>query len=166
MANDDDISLVRYRYLDASAAVKLVVAEPASSEILAYFESGDPFYMTAPCTTEVLSVLKVKYFYRKELSADQYTKAAYCFLSYLNDRIKIRGPSIDNSHVFWEADELARRHNLDLIDALQLVTIKQGSFVGPGAPLLITADDALARAARVEQIEAWNCATEPRPAHA
>ena len=154
---------VRYRYFDASAAVKLVATEAASDVVRAYFEAGGPFYITSPCAVEVLSVLKVKRFYRNELTEEQYSLATYGFLAHLRSRLKVRGPALDNSGAFWRSEELARRYDLDLIDALQLLTIKIENGVGPSKPLLITADDKLAKAARSEQIEVWDCIHEKAP---
>ena len=162
--NADDPVYVSYRYLDASAAVKLVARELASDVVREYFEAGGPFYITYPCVVEVLSVLKAKHFYRGELTQEQYSHATYGFLAHLRGRLNIRGPALENGAVFWDAEELARRHNLDIIDALQLFTVKFSGGVGPSSPLLITADKNLAKAARAEQLNTWDCVHEKPPA--
>jgi hypothetical protein len=64
--------------------------------------------------------------------------------------------------VFTETEKIAKRYELDLSDALQLVTIKQRFGKLKPKPLLITADSALAAAAQKEGIEIWNCSRSTR----
>jgi predicted nucleic acid-binding protein len=161
--SSSDLIYVRYRYWDASAAVKLVASELKSDVARAYFESGGPFYITHHCAVEVLSVLKSKHFFRKELSQEEHSHACHSFLAHLRGRLKLYGPEINDASTFWDAEELGRRHALDFIDALQLVTVKTLSGTGPSAPLLITADEKLAAAARLEKLEVWDIVREPVP---
>ena len=158
---------IRSRYLDASAAVKLVVNEIGSVALREYFEGGDPFYITSPCALEVFSVLKVKHFYRKELSREEYFSASYAFSAYLRDAICVERFDFHTPAVFFEVEEVARRHNFDLVDAIQLYTLLRGRFAnyaGQHKSLLITADENLAAAARIEGIEVWDCTQESPPA--
>jgi predicted nucleic acid-binding protein len=143
-----------------------VVSEVGSDIVRKYVAGGGPFYITSICVAETLSVLKVKYLYRKELTQEQYFAAAYTFFSFLRDSLHVEDVSLENHHVFFEAEELAKRHGLDIVDALQLFTLKHGrfsKFVGPSKSLLITADEALANAARTEGLEVWNCIHETAP---
>jgi hypothetical protein len=67
---------------------------------------------------------------------------------------------------FAKAEEIARRHKLDLSDSLQLVSVKHGrsSSCVPGfKTVLITADRALASAAKAEGLRVWNCEEEAAP---
>jgi len=157
---------IRSRYLDTSAAIKLVVSEVGSDTVRKYFESGGPFYITSMCVAEALSALKVKYLYRKELTQKQYFAAAYVFLSLLRGSLHVDDVGLENHNVFFETEELAKRHGLDMVDALQLFTLKHGrfsNFVGPSKSLLITADEALAKAARAEGLEVWDSIHEAAP---
>jgi predicted nucleic acid-binding protein len=161
-----DVTAIRSRYLDASSAAKLVVPEAGSNAVREYFEGAGPFYMTYACALEVFSVLKVKHFYRKELSRDQYFFASYAFSAYLRDQIKVEPLAFAEASAFFEIEDLARRHNLDLIDGAQLHTLLKGrfsNFSGPHRNLLITADEQLASAARAEGIDVWDCVHEPKP---
>ena len=157
---------IRSKYLDSSAAIKLVVSEVCSDVVQKYFEGGGPFYITSMCVVETLSALKVKHLYRKELTQEQYFAAAYAFLSFLRDSLHVEDVDLENHHVFFDTEELAKRHGLDMVDALQLFTLKHGRFsnyVGRSKSLLITADEALAKAARAEGLEAWDCIHEAAP---
>lgn len=61
---------------------------------------------------------------------------------------------------------LAKKHSLDLSDALQLETILRGKYghLGPNsASVLVTADRKLAKAAEIEGVRAWNCAAAAAP---
>jgi predicted nucleic acid-binding protein len=157
---------IRSRYLDASAAVKLVVSEVGSDVVQKCFEGGGPFYITSICVAEVLSILKVKYLYRKELTQEQYLAVVYFFLSLLRGPLHVEDVGLENHQVLFETEELAKCHGLDIVDALQLFTLKHGrfsNFVGPSKSLLITADEALAKAARSEGLEVWDCMHEVAP---
>lgn len=64
---------------------------------------------------------------------------------------------------------LAKKHSLDLSDALHLDTILRGKYahLGPNsASVLITADAGLAAAAKAEVVRVWNCIKEPEPSWA
>jgi hypothetical protein len=68
--------------------------------------------------------------------------------------------------VFQDAERLMTKHNIDFIGSLQLVTLLRGKFrhmVDRSQSLLVTADEALARAARAEGAIVWQCRTEAFP---
>jgi predicted nucleic acid-binding protein len=133
-------------HLDASAAVKLVIPEPPGSDhVRAYFKGRSGFYITSLCLAEALGVLKRKLL-RGEISRDQYFVACYVLLAYVRKpgkRIEIDETELTDPDAFMRAEELSRRHNLDLSDSLQLVSLKFGKFRLFGhesKTVLITAD--------------------------
>lgn len=163
---------MRFRYikashLDASAAVKLVLQERGSEQLRSYFASPANFYITSVCLAEALGVFKRKRL-RDEISEKQYLTTCYLLLGYLRNPPRIRVDEIELSSVdiFAKAEEIARRHQLDLSDSLQLVSVKHGrsSSSVPGfKTLFITADRALASAAKAEGLRVWNCEEEAAP---
>ena len=65
-----------------------------------------------------------------------------------------------------EAERLIKQHKIDFLDCFQIVTILHGKFrvLGPDSKsILITADRALAKAARAEGARVWECTSEPPP---
>ena len=119
-------------YLDASAAVKLVVTEKTGSEnVRAYFANRSGFLMTSLCLVEALGVMKRKWL-KKEIPQDQYFSACYVLLSHVRERpgrrIKIDEIELTDPDTFMRAEELSRLYNLDLSDSLQIVSIKHGKF--------------------------------------
>ncbi len=149
---------VKAHYLDASAAVKLVVSEVGADVIRAYFEKNAVFQMTEVCFVETLSVLKVKYFYRREISREQYEAACYLLLAYVEEG-RIAVEAVASRPSFFDAREVMRAYGIDLSDALQVLTVKYGPH-SPGAreskSILVTADDGLAEAARKEGLRVWH----------
>jgi predicted nucleic acid-binding protein len=157
-------------YLDASAAVKLVVQEPGSENLLNYYHppSGPRggFHITTLCFAEALGVLKRKW-QRGQLSDEQYLGKCYMLVTHCSrpgGRITLEEPGLKET--FMQATRIARTYKLDLSDALQLLTVKHGKFrhlVEESKTLLITADRDLAAAAKAEGLRVWNCRTEPTP---
>ena len=73
---------------------------------------------------------------------------------------------ITAKEIFDEVETLATKYALDVADAYQLVTLKRGMFskmTDDSQPILVTADRALAGAARGESMRAWECLHEPAP---
>lgn len=162
----NDITYARYRYFDTSAAVKLVVTEPRSDVVRHYFEAGGPFYIYAPCTGEVFSILKSKHVYQRQLTKQQYLDASYYFSALLRDTLKVEDAPLQDPMYWAGAEEMAKKHNLDLVDALQLHLVARGphsDLVGPSRSLLIAADQGLVTAGGAEGIDVWNCLKEDRP---
>jgi predicted nucleic acid-binding protein len=152
--------------LDASAAVKLVLSERGSDHLKAYFSNRGGFHITSLCLAEALGVLKRKML-RGEIPEDHYFAKCYFLLAYVQDsRIHIDDIELSSFDTYFKAEELARRHQLDLSDSLQLVSVKHGkfkSFVQESKTVFITADRALATAARKEGLRVWNCEDESQP---
>jgi predicted nucleic acid-binding protein len=163
-----NFSFVKAHYLDASAAVKLVVSERGSEYLRAYFNKHSGFHITSFCLFEALSVLKRKML-SSELTLEQYLDQCWLLLAYLRGKpkcIRIDDPEIDSLEIFWRAEELAKRHRLDLSDALQLITVKHGKFcklAKESKTVLITSDQSLAKAAEAEGLRVWNCEKESEP---
>jgi uncharacterized protein len=157
---------IKASHLDASAAVKLVLQERGSEQLRSYFANAS-FYITSVCLAEALGVFKRKRL-RDEISEKQYLTTCYLLLGYLRNPPRIRVDEIELSSVdtFTKAEEIARRHKLDLSDSLQLVSVKHGrsSSCVPGfKTVFITADRALASAAKGEGLRVWNCEEEAAP---
>ena len=66
--------------------------------------------------------------------------------------------------VFSNVQNIADRYSLDLSDAFQILSVKEGFFSGLSGgsrTILVTADEALAKAARQEGLRVWNFLKEP-----
>jgi predicted nucleic acid-binding protein len=162
------MELMRTHYLDASAIVKLFVAEQGSNAIRAYFDKEENFYITNLCFVEALTALKVKYKYRKEISDEEYFSACDHLFAYAGKGVKIEIENIEirDRMVFAEVEKLARKYKIDVSNAFQIVSIKKNyfsRFTSDSKPILITGDQALATAACKEGIRVWDCVNEPEP---
>jgi predicted nucleic acid-binding protein len=158
----------RASYLDASAIIKVLVEEPDSLPIAQYFRGPHPFYMTSLCFAEALGVLKAKYFFRpKPITEKGYLNRSYLLTVWVRDRrIGLDEVPLTEPEVFEEVEAIIKRYQIDISDALQIVTIKKGkfsSFASESKSLLITADSDLAKAARNEGLLVWDCINEPSP---
>ncbi len=133
-----------------------------------YFNHRSPTKYTTPfCFYETLSVLKVKWLYRKELTKVEYNEAAFHLVAWYGAATR-HGTDIDFKEplVFFAAQEIAERYDLDLSDAFQILSVKEGYFsclINDSQTVLVTADERLARAAQSEGIKAWFCLGEPEP---
>jgi predicted nucleic acid-binding protein len=160
------IGIFKASYLDACAAVKLVIPEHGSDHLNTYF-AGHSFSITSFCLFEAFGVLKRKVC-KKEISRDQYFLACYMLISHLElKRIRIdEETEIDSTETFIHAQKFAREHDLDLSDALQLLSVKHGKFCKlavESKTVLVTSDKALAEAAKAEGLQVWNPEKESKP---
>jgi predicted nucleic acid-binding protein len=168
---------IRIHYLDASAAVKLVVKEEGSKIIEEYMKEPDHssnLFMTSFCVAETLGVLKRKFLteWSKEQpygkAQEKYLVACESLMGQLRDKvIEVHDIPIADQETYSEVDKLAKKYKLDVVDAFQLVTLRVG-FIAPlrGTPSeswLITTDCSLAKAARSESLKVWDCLREPAP---
>jgi predicted nucleic acid-binding protein len=157
---------IRTHYLDASAIVKLLVDEDGSPVLKAYFGQHSVFSTTWLCFAETLGVLKLK-FLRKLIDQERYLSACEELMAHLRGQsLEIDDVGISHRSTFDEVEQLAKKHSLDISDAYQLVTLRRGVFsrmTGASRPILITADDALAVAARAEGLRVWHCLRESAP---
>jgi predicted nucleic acid-binding protein len=154
------------RYLDTSALVKLVIDEGGHQEVRSFFYSDTNFCSTSLCLAEALGVIKNKW-NRSLINEEQYFNATReLIISAWGQKIEVNDIDLFTPESQKAVEELARKHKLDLSDALQLETIKQGTYshLGPNsASVLSTADKKLAEAAKAEGIRSWNCITSSVP---
>ena len=153
-------------YFDASAAVKLAVEEPGSANVRQHFHKHYRHFMTSLCFAEALGALKGKV-QRKELSRDRYFDACSLLIDYLRaGRVQLDETLKISPETFTEAENLAKRHGVDLSDALQIVAVRDGKFknwAGESKTVLATADDALANARQERALRAWYVIDSPEP---
>jgi predicted nucleic acid-binding protein len=136
---------------DASALIKLYVEEPGSDALRAYWKTQATRYTTPFCFYETLGVLK-RHRLQGKLTKDAYLRAATDLVAWFRaSHSRIEDLNFTDTEVFRDAKELAVDSDLDLSDAFQLLSLQAGYFaalVGGSATLLVTADEALAKAAR------------------
>lgn len=159
---------IRIHYLDASAIVKLLIDEEGSEVLRSYHgrDVGFQFHATSLCFAEALGVLKVKHFYRKEISEDDYLTACDYLFGWAGDETELELEDVETKDrlVFTEAERLVKKYKIDVSDAFQIVSVKRNPLRRYGNDLmLITGDGDLAKAACQEGIQVWNCVTEPEP---
>lgn len=160
--------LEKIYYYDASVLVKLFLNEDGSNVVRQHRRNPEhklPFYTTSLCFAETLVVLKMKYV-RKEITQEQYLDAGDYLISCIREEdIQIANIDITDEKIFEEVEEIVSHHNIDISDAFQIVTIKQdySSKELQMPAILITADRGLAKAARAEDLQVWDCMTEPAP---
>ena len=170
------MKFVRIHYLDASAIVKLVLNESGSAELRQYFANESNFSATSLCFAEALGVLKVKRFYRRCMTDEEYFAGCDELMAYVADgAIEIEDIEIKERSVFDEVEKLTRKHNegkpkdktIDMSDAFQIVSVKRNYFSRfpntDSKPILIIGDQALVNAALSERLRVWNCMNEPPP---
>lgn len=165
----------RTHYLDASALVKLVIAEDHAEKLRAYCGRA-LLATTSLCFGEALGVLKRKW--KKGKSHERLSQEAYLaacedlFARIRNGSLEIEdtpllsGKPRELRANFERIEKLAQRHSLDISDALQLLTLRSGTYSkleGTARASLVTADRDLARAARAEGMPAWDCVHDPAP---
>lgn len=123
--------------------------------------------MTSLCFAEALGVLKAKYFHKQSITEKGYLNRSYLLTVWVRDRrIKLDEVPLTGPEVFGEVEAIVKRYQIDISDALQIVTIKKGKYynlAGESKSLLITADRGLAEAARNEGLIVWDCIHEPSP---
>lgn len=122
--------------------------------------------MTGLCLAEALGVLKRKLL-KGDISKDQYFPLCYFLLGRVRSgRITLDDVELTDINVFNKAEQLGRIYNLDLSDALLIVSVKHGKFgrySGNSKTILITADRDLQAAAQKEGLKVWNCEQAPCP---
>jgi predicted nucleic acid-binding protein len=161
----DHFSIIHTHYLDASAAVKLVADEPGSENVRTFFSNESGFYMTQMCIAETYGALKLK-FVKGHVTPEQYLRMCLLFTLHLQGKIKTDTSILFDTTIYYGAEAFARKHKLDLSDAMQLFTLKEGPLrilAGESKPMLITADGGLAEAAVSENLRVWNCLQTATP---
>ncbi len=170
---------IKVHYLDASALIKLFKRERGSKMLRQYFEKESGFWMTSICFAEALGRLKSKYFNKKEVkkikkikgvktkekAIEKYLAPCDELISCVEDKIQIDDVSITNIDIFYEVNNLVKKHLIDVSDAFQIVSINRSYFskFKVSKPILITADKDLAEAAKKEGLNTWYFIKEPSP---
>lgn len=151
--------VIKSIFLDASAIVKLVVDEKGSDQVRKYLDVlSHPSFMftTNFCFFESLSVLKRK-LCNGEISKNEYRIYCRCLFAYKKEnRIKIKEYPLENLQDFRKLECLVEKYNIDISDALQLLSIKEttlAEFAEESETTLITADRNLAESAKKEGIK-------------
>ena len=155
----------RTHYLDASALVKLVIVED-HSEILRAYCGRALLATTSLCFGEALGVLKAKWMHRY-LSQEQYLAACEELFAHVrNGILEIEDAPLfsDGAQVspdnYNKIEKIAQKHLLDISDALQLLTLRSGTYSrleDTARARFVTADRKLACAAKAEGMPAWDC---------
>lgn len=156
----------RADFFDASALVKVFTDEPFSGVVRTYWHSRPTKHTTPFCFYESLNVLKAKHRNRGQLTETEYLKAAFELTAWYGASSKqVRDLSFEDPQTFAQTRGLAQRHKLDLSDAFQVMSVKQGYYsrlVNDSRTVFVTADVQLARAARAEGLRVWSV-TEDQP---
>lgn len=158
---------IRANCFDASALLKLYIQEDGSETLRTYWNGEPTKFTTSLCFYEALTQLKVCHFYRKVLDLEDYKKATLslcAWYSTVSESIPVL--NFLSSEVFFAAQRTAETHKLDLSDAFQIISIKEGFFSklsGGSKTILITTDDKLAKAARSEGLRVWYILDESAP---
>lgn len=158
---------VRANCFDASALVKVWVDEPDCGPARHYFNTQSPTKYTTPfCYFETLSAMKLKWL-RGHISRDVYLKASFDITVWFQaSSRKIKDIDFTSPPIFLRAKEIVERYEIDLSDAFQILSVKEGYFsplVNDSQTLLVTADENLAKAAQAEGLKAWYCLSWPLP---
>ncbi len=161
------MATIRTHLLDASALVKLFVNEDGSEKLKKYLGDKSVIWTTSLCFAEALGVLKCKCFYRKEITREKYMELAEDLLAHLrNGTLSIVEVDITQMATFNEVEKITKSYSLDLVDAFQIVTMKD-SFItnleGDSKTIFITGDKPLACSAKHEGLRVWNLMKEDLP---
>lgn len=161
-----EIMAIRTHFLDTSAIVKLLFEEDGSKKLKQYRNSHSGFYTTSLCFAETLGVIKARHV-RKDIDHENYLRICHRFMMDItNKNIGIEEISITDQSVHHYVEKYAKDYGLDISDAFQLYTLKESfvkGFGGDSKAILITADEALADAARKENLRVWDCLREDAP---
>ncbi len=161
-----DRQCVHVWYLDASALVKLVVDEGDCAPIREFYNSNPNLHATSICVLEALGAIKAKWTHG-HITQDEYFEATRSLIiDSWGGKIGLDNIELFTPEGLTAVEAFAKKHNLDLSDALQLETMLHGRFryfADDARPILITADGKLAAAARIESIRAWNCVKDEVP---
>ena len=159
------MDIYRVRWLDASAIIKLLVEEDGSRQVRTYLARHGPFYTAWLCVGEVFGWLKAAYKH-KEMTLDEYIARCEILLGWVYNSPKISKvydiPNMDFRQ-FREVENLVKKYKIDFSDALQVYILKTDKFLLTYNPILVTADQTLAEAARNEGLDAWDCKRDTPP---
>lgn len=158
---------VRADFFDASALVKVYASEPGSDVVRTYFRSSVTKYTSPFCFYEALNVLKSKWLHRSQMSRDEYLQAAFQLTVWYGAATsRIEDLNFADPNVFHAAKAIVERTGVDLSDAFQILIVREGYFshlINDSKTVLVTADKALAAAARTESLRVWSAMEESPP---
>jgi predicted nucleic acid-binding protein len=163
------MSAIRRNCFDASALIKRYVREEGSDVIREYWSKEASKLTTSLCFYETLTLLKVNYFYRKNLTRENYNVATLDLCSWFTDTVleNYSEPNFLSPTVFLRSQKMAALYQLDLSDAVQILSVKEsfGAYMwrDDSRTILVTADKKLAKAARAEALRVWSVLEEPAP---
>jgi predicted nucleic acid-binding protein len=169
MAEQIQTRVKKFAVLDSSALVKLAVPESGANGLLTILSKGVRPYVTDVSLIETMGVLKRRWVQSKPKErADEFRRyhdRAYLVLTLLRGGTLKHVPTIDMiADSQPECERLSRKYEIDMLDAFQLVSIKQAFelkiYAGESAPFLISADRNLSIAARNEGIKVESCHEE------
>lgn len=159
----------RADFFDACSLVKVYCDEPGSEIVRPYFQGRATKYTTPFCFYEALNTLKGKWKYGRKpaMTQEQYLAAVFQLTAWYGaSSAQIKDLNFADPLTFADATELARRNRLDLSDAFQILSVKNGWFsclVNESSTLLVTSDRELAVAAKREGVRAWFFLSDPEP---
>lgn len=157
----------RADFFDASALLKVFTDEPASAIVRSYWRLRATKYTTPFCFYEAMNILKAKWKFKHQLTSAEYLNAAFELTAWYGASSQdLRDLDFSDPLTFADTRAMADRSGLDLSDAFQIMSVKRGYFsvlVNDSQTILVTADSALASAARTEGLKAWNVMTEAPP---
>jgi hypothetical protein len=131
-----------------------------------YYLSNGLMYTSTFCVAECFSAFKLKWL-RKRISLEEYLRYIHEFYRLgVGHKLQLDDLEMLAPQFRSEAERLMNVHRIDFVDAVQIVTLMKGRYqhlVEGSQSILITADRALAKAARTEGARVWECTTEPSP---
>lgn len=164
------MDVVRTHLLDATALISMALKETYTDRLLNYISKCSVLWTTSLCFAEALRVLKRKR--NSKTPTDKITEQEY-FMAVeellglcRNGSISFEDVDYAKYDCFVEAESMVKKHEIDFVDAFQIVTIKKGLarfLAGESQTMLITADSGLAEAARRECIRVWCFSEEELP---
>lgn len=165
-------------YIDACVAVKLVTREDGHKDIEEFIRKNHlyPCFITEFAFYETLSVLKGKWCRRgknlppdQKLNFDQYRCAVAVLAAYIDEKLLQIDAEfrLNSPKIIYELGDLVGAHNIDYSDALQIHIVLHGqwstSIGSVAAPVFVTTDEDLSKAAKAMSLRAWWFGHEPHP---
>lgn len=161
-------------FIDTSAFIKLYLYENGSKELHEFLGSSRIVkYTMTYCIGEFFGIIKAK-LKRREICNDKYLSISDNLMADLrNNKYQLEQSDITNFDIFNKVESFCKNHdNFDIVDSLQLITLTEGFFStlwdgksNVSKPLFITADSKLAKAARNEGLNVWECNKDKYPTY-
>ena len=147
---------MKFHYYDANCLVKLVVNEKWSKELKNHFYAIESTVVTTSfCFYEALGVLKTKWVRKNRedsISKEHYLAASEELCALIEDgNLQLEELPFYQAESFSAAQEITNKYGIDLSDAFQLITLKNGMMAQLETtitPELITEDKEIRKAAK------------------